>query len=172
MEVELLCFREKVGAEKERHFWNVCGMLWGDKNERKKFWWHPWAGQMVAAGCAEKYVGLSSCASGGKTDFLAVWGIVNWLAAPANTLVLITSTSLKESRQRVWGSVLEYFLASASPLPGKILDSFGMIRTVFPNERFSDKCGIHLITGEKSKERENIGKIGGLNSRISQTGRR
>lgn len=173
--VEAKCFAwggtlKTGGISKARHFKNVARLLWGPSNKLKHFVWHPWAEDMLEEACRNMWVYLSGGASVGKTDFLAVWGIVNWLSSPHDTLCLFTSTSLKEARQRVWGSVLQYYSACCDKhgrptLPGKILDSIGMIRTVGGNAKFSDKCGMHLITGEKSKERENIGKLIGLKNK-------
>jgi len=122
---------------------------------------------MLEEACNRKWIWLSGCASSGKSDFLAVWGLVNWVVDPVNTLVLYTSTSLKEARLRVWGSVLQYFTACCdskgrSLLPGKLLDSVGSIRSDDGVHKYSDKSGIHLITGEKTKLKENIGKMIGL----------
>jgi hypothetical protein len=157
------------GISKAQHFKNVAKIMWGPKS-KKRFIWHPWADDMLEEACQQQWLYLSGAASTGKTDFLAIWGIINWMCSPPNTLVLFTSTSLKEARQRVWGSVLQYYGAYCDTkgkpiLPGKIIDSVGMIRTVNGTEKYSDKCGMHLITGEKSKERENIGKLIGLKNK-------
>lgn len=168
--IELICFRdnltpERGGLGKPGHFRNIVKMLWGKTNKQRHFVLHPWAEDMLEEACQQIWLWLSGCASSGKTDFGAVWGIVSWLSDPADTLVLFTSTSLKEARQRVWGSVIQYFTASALPLPGKVLDSIGVIRTHDGQSKFSDKCGMHLITGEKSKLKENIGKLIGLKNK-------
>lgn len=162
--IELICIRENVttGPGKAGHFRRVTQMLWGPDNQNKRFIWHPWAEDMLEEACRQQWLWLSGCASSGKTDFGAVWGIINWLSDPKNTLVLFTSTSLKEARQRVWGSVIQYFSASRLPLPGKVLDSIGVVKTFDGSTKFSDKCGLHLITGEKTKLKENIGKLIGL----------
>lgn len=102
-----------------------------------------------------------------NTDWAAVWAIVNWLCAPEDTLVLVTSTSLKDSRKRIWGSVTAYFQA-AGRLPGKLVDSMGTIRTMNEaGEANNDKQGIALLAGEKKKEKEAIGKMIGMkNNRV------
>jgi hypothetical protein len=99
-----------------------------------------------------------------NTDFAAVWAILNWLADIPNTKILVTSTSLKESRKRIWGSVCEYW-GAAPGLPGKLVDSIGMIRSMLPGQKLSDKSGIELIPGEKKKEREAIGKLIGIKNK-------
>jgi hypothetical protein len=53
------------------------------------------------------------CGSSGKSDFMAVWILLNWLAAPYHTLGLLTSTSIRDSKKRVWGAVARYWPAIA-----------------------------------------------------------
>ncbi len=91
---------------KAENFWALVNMFWG-KGSAKYFMRHPWAEKMVEELCKNRYLGLSGCESSGKTDMLAVWGIINWFVAPQDTMVLVTSTSLKESRKRIWGSIRE-----------------------------------------------------------------
>lgn len=101
-----------------------------------------------------------------NTDFFAVWAIVNFICAPYDTMVLVTSTTLKDSRKRIWGSIRDYWQA-APPLPGKLVDSMGLIRFDDGTGGTSDKCGITLIAAEKKKEKEAVGKlIGFKNKRV------
>ena len=129
LELELYGFLHgfpQCDATKADHFRAASRILWN--KETKEFVWHPWADDMLEAACEQKWLGLVGCGSCGKTDFAAVWAIINWLADMMNTKVLDTSTSLKESRKRIWGSICEYWQA-APGLPGKLVDSLGMIRT-------------------------------------------
>lgn len=144
-------------------FWVIVGILWGERAP-KHFVRHPWAEKMADEACKEKYLAVSGCGSSGKTDFFAVWALVNWLAAPLDTKILVTSTSLKESRKRIWGSVREYYLHASVALPGKLLDSIGQIRcdSGTGSQLASDKAGIELVAGEKSKEKEAVGKLIGI----------
>ena len=103
-----------------------------------------------------------------NSDFFAVWAIVNWLCAPTQTMVMVTSTTLKESRRRIWGSIRDYFQAVPG-LPGKVVDSMGHIRLDDGSgtSKFSEKCGIVLVPCEKSKEKAAVGKlIGTKNQRV------
>lgn len=79
----------------------------------------------------------------------------------------MTSTSLKDSRGRIWGDIESIWQAIAavmggeSALPGELVSSQGMIR-FRANGQQSDKYGIVLIAGEKSREKESIGKLIGF----------
>lgn len=176
--IELNCFlhgrtQEEGGLGKPGHFREVVNILWSANNDRIKFIWSPWGDRKLEAACKHKYLAVSGCANSEKSDFFAVWLIVNFLCAPLDTMGLVTSTSLKESRGRVWGRIEDYWLGAqhvcGGALPGKLVSSVGMIRFEDPTGEFksSDRCGIHLIAGEKKKEKEAIGKMIGLkNARV------
>lgn len=166
LQLELFCFgsEDRTNGEmlqKWQHFHNILAMLWGPKS-RKHFVLNPWSERQIFEFCQNQYLAILGPASSSKTDTAAVWAVVNWLAAPEITKVLVTSTSLKESQKRIWGSIREYFLAIPG-LPGKLVDSRGIIKTVKDDGSLgSDKCGIELISGEKKKEKEAIGKMIGI----------
>jgi hypothetical protein len=174
--IELRCYRiatptSQMGLGKAGHFREAVNLIWGEQNEQKRFIWHPWAEKMLEESCIHKYLSVAGCANSGKSDFYAVYAIINWLADPANTMVLITSTSLKESRGRIWGAIEEYWNAAQrmfnDELPGKLVSSVGVIKLEDPNYKTSDRSGIHLIAGEKKKEKDSIGKLIGLkNQRV------
>lgn len=169
LDIELVAYRygftpETGGLGKAAHFKRIVQHLWGPKS-RKHFVWHPWADDMNEGSCEHRYFAVSGSGSSGKTDFFAVKGIVDYACAPQNTLVLLTSTSLKEARKRIWGATLDYWYACPG-LPGKVIDSQGLIRlqtgTGKIEDKFSDRCGISLIAAEKKQEREAVGKLIGL----------
>lgn len=154
-------------------FRKIAEMFWGPTNKSKQFVWHPWAEKMNEAVHENPitkqsgHVAFNGCAASGKTDFLSVFGIVNWFCAPIHTLVLCTSTGLKESRQRIWGRIVEYYRAVPG-LPGKLVDSQGLIVTTdVMGSKVSDRCGLALVAGEKKSESEAMGKIiGAHNKRV------
>lgn len=164
LEIELAAFRldPKDGLGKVEHFWRICEFLWGTHNKiakKKVFERNPWTDRMAFSACKEQYLGLSGCAGSGKTEFAAVWAIINWLCAPKKTLVFCTSTSLKESNRRIWGRIKKFWQDSAIPLPGKLVDSMYTIRTNDGSGVFSDETGICCIAGEKKNEKDAVGKM-------------
>lgn len=167
--IELFCFRVKRredqgGLGTAGHFTNVVDILWNHSKSPKRFDWHPWAEKMRDRACDHKYLSIAGCASSGKTDFGAVWAIVNYLSDPLNTSVLVTSTTLKDSRKRIWGSVRDYWTAVPG-LPGKLLDSYGEIKPTGPNGKpVTGKTGISLLSAERKREKEAIGKMIGFKS--------
>ena len=170
--IELKAFQLKLsvadgGLGQAEHFWKIVGMLWPGTS-RKPFLRNPWGERMIDEWCKYNFSSVSGCASSSKTDTAAVWGIVNWIAAPLDTKVLCTSTTLRESRKRIWGSIEDYWNALPDEVRGigKLASSFGLIRL---NEatgvRGSEKCGIELIPGEKKREKEATGKIIGIKNK-------
>lgn len=180
LHIELWAFKDGTAQfggdpdDKPFHFKQIVKMLWGPKS-KKPYQWDPWTDRMLEGACEEKYLWLSGCAGSRKSTFGAVWALVNWLCAPATTLVLIASTSLTEARRRIWGQVEEYFaggcesmaaMHKGASLPGKIISSVGKIRTEDGSQKFSDLCGIQLIAGDASHEKESLKKIGFHNKRV------
>lgn len=180
LHIELLAFRDGTkawgGDEDDRpfHFKQIVKTLWGPKS-KKPYVWDPWTDRMLEAACKHRYLYLAGCAGSRKSTFGAAWGIVNWLCAPGETLVLIASTSLSEARRRIWGQVEELFNAGCDSLnalqkgvrlPGRVISSVGKIRTEDGSDKFSDLCGLHLIAGDASHEKENLKKIGFHNQRV------
>jgi len=154
----------KTGTDASFHFWRCCAMLWGkDAPSRVKVLWNPWADRFSKKLFEHQLLGVSGCASSGKTKICAAYAILFWLADPINTKVLVTSTSLKEARKRIWGATRELFLGSALRLPGKLVDSQGQIRCDEGDS--SDMSGIELVAGDPSKEKENVQKLIGIKNK-------
>lgn len=174
LEVELYCFREDIGPAqgglgKAEHYWNIIAILWPDDGEcRKPFLRQPWSERMTTAASNNQMLSISGCSGSGKTDWAATWAIVNWLCDPLGTKVMVTSTSLKASRRRIWGSIEDYWTALPPQVKalGKLVTSFGLIRvSEATGYRASERCGLELIPGEQSREKEATGKIIGIHNK-------
>ena len=152
----------KKPEAKEYYFWRIADILWNNEDlpepllER-----HPWADLMIKEAIANKYLAVGGSASSGKSHTMAAWGIVNWLSRPSETLVLMTSTTLREARKRIWGSVIS-LLSVVEGMPGKIRDSIGNIAYINESGTLIEKAGLSLIAAEKSKTREAVGKFIGI----------
>lgn len=147
---------------KEFYFWRVADLLWNkDDLPEHMFVRHPWADKIIHECINNKYLAIGGAASSGKSHTLAGYGIISWLAAPRDTLVLMTSTTLREARKRVWGSVIS-LLSVIDGAPINIRDSIGSANYVDENGQTFDKAGLSLIAAEKSRTRDAIGKFIGL----------
>ena len=160
----LLCgFANHEGVEeKVYYFWRICDELWNRPDfpepmmER-----NPWSDRMIKEVAEHKYMAIGGAASSTKSHTMAAWGIVCFLSQPKDTLVLVTSTTLREARKRIWGSIIT-LLNVVEDAPFKIRDSIGSIAYVSPTGVVVDKAGISLIAAEKSKTREAVGKFIGI----------
>jgi len=148
--------------EKEYYFWRICDMLWNHDGVAEPLMVrHPWAEEIIQAALKNKYVAIGGAASSGKSHTMAAWGIVNWLARPDETLILLTSTTLREARKRIWGSVIS-LLSVMRGAPFKIRDSIGNVAYIDENGTLFERAGLSLIAAEKSKTREAVGKFIGI----------
>lgn len=150
---------------REYYFWRVCDVLWNRPDLPEPLMVrHPWATAMIKAAIENKYLSVGGAASSSKSHTMAAWGIVNCLSQPKDTLVLMTSTTLREARKRIWGSVIS-LLAVIEDMPFKIRDSIGNVAYVTANGTLMEKSGLSLIAAEKSRTREAVGKFIGIKNK-------
>tara|TARA_R100000388_G_scaffold33104_1_gene25803 strand:- start:737 stop:2518 length:1782 start_codon:yes stop_codon:yes gene_type:complete len=148
--------------QREYYFWRICDELWNNSDLPEPLMVkHPWAELMIREALKNKYLAIGGAASSSKSHTMAAFGIVCWLSRPHETLVLITSTTLREARKRIWGSVIS-LMAVIEDVPGKIRDSIGNIAYVDQNGNLFERAGLSLIAAEKSKTREAVGKMIGI----------
>ena len=136
---------------KEQAFRGVVEALW-HKGSNFEFIWHPWAERMLKAACRERYLGVAGCASSGKSSFFAAWAIVNFLAAPRRTQVIVASTQLSLAKKRIWRDVQTMWSAIPEDMrPGKMIPSLSVLVYQDPDtgERL-DGFGITLVAADKS----------------------
>lgn len=154
------------GKPKSYHFWRIADILWNYHGSRVKIEPHPWAVRMIENLCKHDRLSIAGCASSGKSRTVAAWAIVNFIVHPSVTRVMLTSTTLKESRGRIWGDVEELWQALPTyptGVPGQLVSSQGFIRYHSPATGVqNEKMGLFLVAGEKSKESESMGKLIGF----------
>lgn len=174
LDIELWSFRvgrtrEKGGLGKAEHFWNIIALLWGKNNpignRSKYFIRNPWSEDIINALCEQRYVGVGGCAGSTKSETLALWVLVNFLCNPRHTLGIIMSTSIKEAKRRIWGSLVDFIRAIPAPgLPLQVIDSTGTIRYASPTFKSSDRSTIALVAAERKQERDAVGKLIGMHN--------
>jgi hypothetical protein len=97
-----------------------------------------------------------------NSEFMAVWTLLNWLSAPFHTLGLLTSTSIRDSKKRVWGSVQRYWPAIKPFAPAKLADTPTPSIYVVKDGVRMEQAGIYLIPAEAKKTAEVTGKMRGM----------
>jgi hypothetical protein len=176
IQLELACFREKMAGRMPRnhggvgpawHFKAVAMALWPEDapEGQPRFIWHRWADLMLVRSCQNEYLAVAGSGGGGKSEFFAVWLIIQFLCDPANTICLATSITVSISKKKMWGKIVQYWTPlEKMGFPGKLVDSLHIIRYVDVQGVAikGDMAGIALITGEKKKEKEAVGRIIGI----------
>ena len=160
--IELFCYSRGAldGTPAEDNFRRAAQIFFTKKTS--PFIWHPWADDMLYECCHSPFVGFAGCGSSGKSDFMAVWILLNWLAAPFQTLGLLTSTSIRDSKKRVWGAVQRYWPAIQPIAPAKLTDTPTPAIYVIKNGVRLEQAGIYLIPAEAKKTSEVTGKMRGM----------
>jgi hypothetical protein len=151
-----------------KHFKNAAQILFGPHNQSAPFIWHPWADDMLEEACLCKRLGISGSSTSGKSGFMAVWAIINFLAAPEHTLVLVTSTDVRASKKRVWGAVQRYWQSledAGMDAIGKYVDFPSAAIYSVAGGGKTEEAGIYLIPSERSKEKEASGKMRGMKAK-------
>ena len=161
-------------------FRHCVDILWNCKGSTRRVIWNAWTEKMLKAMVEHRYVGLAGCASSGKSDAAAVFSLVEWLAAPTETLCLITSTTIDGAKKRVWKSVTELWNSlearwkhEGKSLPGKMLASGNnaQIKGIDINGQFSAALGICIVAADTSADQAASKKLKGLKAPAEGRGR-
>lgn len=169
LEIELHCY--KVGRTKKLgglgkfgHFKRFVDMTWNDPSVSPNisFVWNEWSERMVRSYCDNKLTAWAGSASAGKSASAAICAIVEYLADPKHTLIIVTSTTLTGARQRIWKSIDQYWNALPG-LPGVMVPSVGRIKGAnLDGQSFGESTGIFLLASEKKREKDALGKLIGI----------
>jgi hypothetical protein len=147
---------------KEYYFWRIADELWNRPElPEQMFIRHEWSEYIIWECLNNRYLAVGGAASSGKSHCLAGYGIIQWLSQPRDTMVLMTSTSLREARKRIWGSVIS-LLSVIEGAPINIRDSIGSANYVDESGTTFDRAGLSLIAAERSRTKEAIGKLIGI----------
>lgn len=167
LELYLSLFRwARVPEQREFAFWSLAKVWWtkgGGIVPKDLFEWNPWTAKITKELAAERFVAIGGSANSTKSRSLAAWGIANWLCDPEETMVLLTSTSIKDSKKRVWKSVDELLtpLINAKIAPTR-LRADGTAPLNRPDGTIFEGAGLFLIAGAPGKERESTSKLIGI----------
>jgi hypothetical protein len=167
VELALLIFRwAHTPEQREYAFWEFARLVWlkGDISLQKNlFEWHPWAAQQVKDYCEYRFIAVGGSSNSGKSRTLAAFSIASWVCDPAETLVLLTSTSIRDSMKRVFKSIDELLspLIKAKLAPTKIRAD-GSAPYNKPDGTIFNGAGIFVIAGAVGKERDADSRLIGI----------
>lgn len=153
LELELYAFRNRLqpnegGLGTFDHFRNATKMIW------PKMSWNPWLEAQVESLCDYDYVGWAGCGASGKTYGATLFATVWWLANPLKSTVVLTSTTAKMIRKRMWAN-LQDLVRKTRGFPGNMVDSKMALQAVKGDDRHSISA-IAVAEGNTSKAVANI----------------
>lgn len=162
----LFAFRHaETNDAKEYLFWEVADHLWnkGDDITEHKFARHKWSVKIIRECIENSYLAIGGAANVGKSYVCAGWGIINWMCDPANTIVLMTSTDREGAKKRIWGA-MQKLLEFVPDAPCKNQYSIGSVAYWDGAGKPSSTAGLFLVTADKSKSRDKVGKLIGIHA--------
>lgn len=121
--------------------------------------WNEWTEDILKDCITEKgeknFIGFAGCSSSGKSDAVALYGLMGYWARPADTFFIVMSTTKQDARMRVWKSVTQLWgQATIMGCPGKLIDSDGYIKGVDANGKLWRNSGIVLKAAGKADGEE------------------
>lgn len=155
LSVEYLAFREgwtveQGGLGRHKHFENIVRETWPE------FYWYTEAYEQAEALCNEKVTGFMAGASFTKSDLMGKYGEVSWFADPANTLVIVCSTTALDAKMRIWGHIVRDYRKArgAQKAVGRLIESQSIIKLADEDGLAgSDNASICLVAaGDQYKD--------------------
>lgn len=117
--------------------------------------WNPWTElilrEMIGDWGKKRFLGLAGCSSSGKSDAVALYGLMEYWARPTETFFLVMSTTKLSARMRVWKSITQLWgQAETRGCPGKLIDSDGYIKGINAKGKLWRNSGIVLMAAGNS----------------------
>ncbi len=160
---------------KAEHFRRYVSCILAHKGTSKPFTWNPNAILITDKYFEYDFISIAGHGSSSKTETVSAIALCEFLASPKTTKVIVSSTTLKEARGRIWGRIEHYWqeaeeffrshaipgLRQGLPIPGELVTSQGFIRMAMDGKK-DDTKGIALAPGKESEVKEGIGRMKGF----------
>jgi len=99
----------------------------------------------------KRFLGIAGSSSSGKSDTVALFGLMLYWARPAETYFIVMSTTKQAARMRIWKSITQFWgQAVEKGCPGKLIDSDGYIKGVDQNGKLWRNSGVVLMAAGNS----------------------
>ena len=159
LELELYCFRiglteDAGGLGKFQHFRNATKLLWPN------LVWNEWLVKQIECLCENRWAAWAGCAASGKTFASALYALVWWLASPAQSSVILTSTTAKMIRKRCWANIQHLYSTCSGRFPGNMVDS----KTTLQATKGDDRNAIFAIAVLEGSTTKAVANIQGIHS--------
>lgn len=173
LELEFLCFlidrkSEEGGLGRFGHFRKICDALF------PKLKWNPWLELQIESLCDDRGVSRigqntvkemvwTGCGAAGKTFAAALFAVIWWLAAPHESIVILTSTTSKMVRRRIWPVIqnLHHQVREQGNIMGHLVDS----KTTLQHSQGDDKHAIFAIPVKEGQTSKAAANIQGMHAR-------
>lgn len=149
------------GDAMEYAFWEFAEAVWQLDPDDILLEKHKWSEQIIHDLSHNQYVSFGGCGSSGKSHVCAAWCIFRWLAYPQGTLVMTTTTALKDADQRVWGSFIRLMAPLEGVAPVRQRPSLHDFVLQEEGKKMDISRGMFLVAAEKKKTREAMGRFVG-----------
>lgn len=157
------------------HFMAMATEIWGQEDSIWPWEWNPNAVSIITEKMNERWLMVGGHASSSKSQSMVLWGTLNYLLDPWNTKVVVTSTTLKQAKRKIWAEVHQcwtqairhraktYGLShdeAERQMPGKFMAD-GIIRYKGANGE-TDASGMEVVAGDASAAKESVEKLQGM----------
>lgn len=158
--IELWCFANNppLGLGRYQHLRNAIDVIW-NRRRPETFIWNDWSERVMRGFAENKWVTVTGPAASWKTTSAALYGLTSFYADPANTVVILTSTTLDGLRRRVWKEVSHFY--RLCPLFGHMVQS----RNCIQFKKGHDNAGVFGLATDKGEIEKAIGKIIGFHAK-------
>jgi hypothetical protein len=158
------------GEDRYRHLKRAVDLAFNCEGSIRRVIWNRWTERMLRGLVGDwrekRFVGLAGCSSSGKSDVVALYGLMEYWARPSDTYFIVMSTTKQSARMRIWKSVTELWgQAGTQGIPGKLNDSDGYIKGVDRMGRLTRNSGIVLMAAGLSEADETCRNLMGVKAR-------
>jgi hypothetical protein len=159
LEIELMMVADRdpsriTNLSRGQHIKHCIKMLWPQVMES----WNDWNELALWAWTNHSEIGVTGCASAGKTFTFTLLCLLEYLAKPMGTRVSLTSTTVPTLRGRVWAEMMR-FTRPVAPLFGlNIVDS----QTKIQFQKGDDRSSIIAVAVESGSIEHAVGRLQGV----------
>jgi hypothetical protein len=112
--------------------------------------WNEWTEwiirELIGGWSNHQFLSLAGCSSSGKSDAVALYGLMSYWSRPTDTYFIVMSTTKLSARGRIWKSINQFWSQAVEKgCPGKLIDSDGYIKGINAKGQLTRNSGIILM---------------------------
>jgi hypothetical protein len=157
--IELWCFANNppMGLGRYGHLRNSIDSIW-NKHVPNTYIWNDWSEWMQKTFAENPWCTVTGPAASWKTTSAGIYALTKYYSSPADTVIIVTSTTLDGLRRRVWKEISHFH--RLRPLFGHMVQS----RNCIQFKKGNDNAGIFGLATDKGEIDKAIGKIIGFHA--------